>query len=75
MARCSFCRQIIEQGTGIMFVKNDGRIFLFCSGKCEKHLLKLEHKPRTTRWTLEFAREKKHAKTGVKEAETEENKG
>jgi large subunit ribosomal protein L24e len=64
MARCSFCRKLIEPGTGIMFVKNDGRIFVFCSGKCEKHLLELDHKPRTTRWTLEFAREKRQAKTG-----------
>lgn len=68
MARCSFCRRLIEQGTGLMFVKNDGRIFLFCSGKCEKHLLKLAHTPRTTRWTLEFAREKKQAKASTKEA-------
>lgn len=61
MARCSFCRTIIEQGTGIMFVKNDGRIFTFCSGKCEKNLLKLGRKPRTTRWTGFAAREKKTA--------------
>jgi large subunit ribosomal protein L24e len=56
-----------------MFVKTDGRIFLFCSGKCEKHLLKLEHKPRTTKWTLEFAREKRQGKAGAK-AENEEKK-
>jgi large subunit ribosomal protein L24e len=73
MARCSFCRKVIEQGTGLMFVKTDGRIFLFCSGKCEKHLLKLEHKPRTTKWTLEFAREKRLGKAGAK-AENEEKK-
>ena len=71
MARCSFCRKLIELGTGIMFVKNDGRIFIFCSGKCETHLLKLGHKPRTTRWTLEFAREKKHLKAGTKESKEE----
>ncbi|MEM4246793.1 MAG: 50S ribosomal protein L24e [Candidatus Woesearchaeota archaeon] len=63
MARCSFCRKVIEPGTGIMFVKTDGRIFMFCSGKCEKHLLDKEHKPRTTRWTLEYAREKRQLKT------------
>jgi large subunit ribosomal protein L24e len=51
----------MEQGTGTMFVKNDGRIFIFCSSKCEKNLLNLGHKPRTTRWTLEFAREKRQA--------------
>lgn len=62
MARCSFCRVIIEPGTGILFVKNDGRMFPFCSGKCEKNLVKLDRKPRTTRWTGFFAREKKAAK-------------
>jgi large subunit ribosomal protein L24e len=63
MARCSFCRRLIEPGTGLMYVKNDGRIFLFCKSKCEKNIIKLDHKPRTTRWTLEFAREKKQSKT------------
>ena len=70
MARCSFCRRVIEPGTGILFAKNDGRIHLFCSGKCETHLMKLGHKPRTTKWTLEFAREKKLAAKAV----TKENK-
>jgi large subunit ribosomal protein L24e len=50
-----------------MFVKNDGRIFLFCSGKCEKHIIKFDHKPRTTKWTLEFAREKKLAAKASRE--------
>jgi len=67
MARCSFCRRVIEPGTGLMYVKNDGRIFVFCSGKCEKHVIKFDHKPRTTRWTLEFAREKKQLKAAAKE--------
>jgi large subunit ribosomal protein L24e len=68
MARCSFCRKVIEPGTGIMFVKTDGRIFMFCSGKCEKHLIERDHKPRTTKWTLEYAREKKQEKASAKEA-------
>jgi len=38
-----------------MYVKTDGRIFYFCSMKCEKNMLKLNRKPRTTRWTAEFA--------------------
>jgi large subunit ribosomal protein L24e len=71
MARCSFCRKVIEPGTGLMYVKTDGRIFLFCSGKCEKHMIKLGHKPRTTKWTLEFAREKKQGKADAKAAKEE----
>lgn len=74
MARCSFCRRVIEPGTGLMFAKNDGRIFVFCSSKCEKHLMKLQHKPRTTKWTLEFAREKKLAAKAAAKTVKEEKK-
>lgn len=51
MVKCSFCRKNIEPGTGIMFVKNDGRVFNFCAAKCEKHLIVLNHKPRETKWS------------------------
>ncbi|MEM5782605.1 MAG: 50S ribosomal protein L24e, partial [Candidatus Aenigmatarchaeota archaeon] len=37
--KCSFCGNEIEKGTGTMFVKNDGKIFFFCSSKCEKNML------------------------------------
>lgn len=67
MAKCSFCGAIIEKGTGIMFVKKDAKIFYFCSTKCEKNLFKLSRKPRTTRWTVEYAREKQAGKTNVKQ--------
>lgn len=59
MVRCSFCREHIEPGTGKIFVKNDGRIFAFCSKTCQKHIFKLEHKARDIRWTKVFAQEKK----------------
>ncbi len=59
MVKCSFCNNDIERGTGLMYVKNDGKIFHFCSSKCEKNLLKLGRKPRTTRWTEEFRNVKK----------------
>ncbi|MBN1502974.1 50S ribosomal protein L24e [Candidatus Woesearchaeota archaeon] len=62
MARCSFCGEQIEPGTGKMFVKKDAKIFYFCSRKCEKNLLKLKRKPRTTRWTREFHQVKKGEK-------------
>ena len=54
MARCSFCKNIIEKGTGKIYVKLDGKILYFCSNKCEKNLLKLGRKPRTTEWTQEY---------------------
>jgi large subunit ribosomal protein L24e len=36
MPRCSFCGEEIRKGYGLMFVKNDGKILWFCSGKCRK---------------------------------------
>ncbi len=59
MVKCSFCKNDIERGTGKMFVKNDGRIFYFCSSKCEKNLLKLNREPRLVRWTKEFEKVKR----------------
>lgn len=60
--RCSFCGKNIERGTGKMLVKNIGKILYFCSTKCEKNMLKLNRKPRTTRWTQEFRKEKEGRK-------------
>lgn len=62
MTRCDFCRKSIEPGTGKMFVRKDGKVFDFCSSKCEKNMLKLGRKPRTTRWTVEYAEVKKGLK-------------
>ena len=56
MVKCSFCRENIEPGTGTLFPKNDGRIFNFCSAKCEKHLLTLDHKPRETKWSEAYVK-------------------
>lgn len=62
MAKCDFCKIHIEKGTGKKFVKNDGKIFDFCSTKCEKNMFKLKRKPRTTRWTGEYHAVKKGVK-------------
>jgi large subunit ribosomal protein L24e len=53
---CSFCGEEIEVGTGKMYVRRDGRIFYFCSGKCEKNMLKLKRNPRKLKWTKKYAR-------------------
>lgn len=37
-----------------MYVKKDGKIYYFCSSKCEKNLLKLKRKPRNIKWTREY---------------------
>jgi len=47
---CSFCNNDIPQGTGKIYIKNDGKVLNFCSRRCEKNLLKLRRNPKTTRW-------------------------
>ncbi len=48
--KCSFCNENIEAGTGKMFVRNDGKVFYFCSSKCEKNMLKLRREPKDVKW-------------------------
>ena len=36
MVECSFCGKLIKPGTGILYVKKDGTLLVFCSRKCEK---------------------------------------
>lgn len=48
--KCSFCNQELKPGTGVMFVRNDGKIFYFCSSKCEKNMLKLGRKGSKVKW-------------------------
>lgn len=62
MAKCDFCKNRIEQGTGKLYVKKDGKMLHFCSSKCEKNTLKLKRKPRTTKWTEEYHSIKKGTK-------------
>ena len=51
MAKCSFCGKEIAKGTGIMYVKTDGKILRFDKRKCEKNMLKLKRKPAKIKWT------------------------
>jgi large subunit ribosomal protein L24e len=51
---CDFCKHEIEPGTGKKIVKKNGSILNFCSRKCEKNMLDLKRKPRTTKWTKEY---------------------
>jgi len=55
---CSFCGQEISPGTGKIYVTKQGKLFHFCSNKCEKNLLKLKRKPRTVKWTKDYRAEK-----------------
>src|SRR5512136_1878753 len=53
---CSFCGNEIEPGTGKMFIKKEGTVFVFCSSKCQLNMLKLGRVPRWTPWTQAFRR-------------------
>lgn len=59
MPKCSFCGVEIPKGRGKMYVYTSGKIDFFCSGTCEKHVLKLHHKPLQTRWTKAYRQEHK----------------
>lgn len=34
---CDFCFKKIKSGTGKMYVTSTGKIYFFCSSKCEKY--------------------------------------
>ena len=54
--KCNFCGDAVERGTGKLLVKKTGKIFGFCSRRCEKNLTKLNRVPRTTRWTKYYVK-------------------
>jgi large subunit ribosomal protein L24e len=58
LTKCSFCGETVNKGTGKLYVKSDGSVFLFCSGKCEANLLKLKREPSKTRWTDSWEKKK-----------------
>ncbi|MBI4153719.1 50S ribosomal protein L24e [Candidatus Woesearchaeota archaeon] len=50
MVKCSFCNSELEKGTGMMYVKKDGRILWFDKKKCEKNMLGLGRKSHKLKW-------------------------
>ncbi|RLG99465.1 50S ribosomal protein L24e [Candidatus Bathyarchaeota archaeon] len=57
--KCSFCGHEFPQGTGMMYVRNDGTILWFCSSKCRKSALKLHRDSRKVKWTAYYGKEEK----------------
>ncbi|HXQ92534.1 MAG TPA: 50S ribosomal protein L24e [Nitrososphaerales archaeon] len=48
--RCSFCGKLIPLGTGVMYIRNDGATFWYCSSKCRKNSSVLKRDPRSLKW-------------------------
>ncbi len=53
MAKCGFCGNEIERGTGFIFVEKIGKAHFYCSSKCFRNV-QLGRKPKHARWTQEF---------------------
>lgn len=58
MPKCTFCGDVMERGTGKIYVQKDAKILYFCSSKCEKNHVKLGRKFLETRWSKKFKRKK-----------------
>ncbi|MEM0242983.1 MAG: 50S ribosomal protein L24e [Candidatus Aenigmatarchaeota archaeon] len=37
--KCSFCNIELKKGTGKLYVTSSGKIYFFCSSKCEKYFM------------------------------------
>jgi large subunit ribosomal protein L24e len=57
--KCSFCGKPFPPARGLMFVKNDGSIFYFCSRKCRRSLLEMKRDSRKLKWTIYYGKKER----------------
>lgn len=77
MPDCTFCGNPLRKGTGLLFVRKDGKPFYFCSSKCRKNSIGLKREGRKKRWTKsykDFMASKGKAKEPSKKAPKEKKK-
>lgn len=70
MVKCSFSGKHIPPGTGIMYVKKDGKVLWFLNSKAEKNYL-LGRKARDRLWTAD-GRAAKQARMAATQHEKED---
>ena len=54
--KCDFCGKEIPVGTGMIYVKRDGKALYFCSSKCKKNAIVLKRDSKLLKWTSRYVK-------------------